>query len=323
MMQYDDRVISISEIDSEDDTCCLGLHTDTGLLCASIKALGLINPPVLRKKHNLKYQVVCGFRRVKACRLLGWHELKGRVLVGDPSELDLIKLAILDNRSHRQLNVVEQARGIQKLGTLIFPAQDRLKVLSSLLGFPPNQKVFGKLSRLSLTAESIQAGVLDGTISFEAASLLGEFCPEDALCFFDLFKGLRLSQNKQTQIITLVQEIGIREDLEPTEVISSKEVSSIMDRADLNRNEKASALRAYLKRRRLPTLSDAEDRFREQLRALKLNEHTHITPPPCFEGGPYTLRMSFKSIKEFDKCRNCLDAMAKNPAMKKLLEPFE
>jgi ParB family chromosome partitioning protein len=175
---YEDRTISVSEIDTEDDTCRLNLRTDSDALVASIQAVGLINPPVLRQRQDLKYQIVCGFRRVMACKTLGWHEIKVRILKGTPAELDALKLAILDNRSYRQLNVVEQARGIQKVSSRL-PKDNRLQMLSSLLGFPENQKVFKKLEALSRLPGAIQEGVTDEIISFEAAVNLTEFSHED------------------------------------------------------------------------------------------------------------------------------------------------
>jgi len=322
MFNYADKVISISAIDTKDDTCRLSLRTDSDALVASIRDVGLINPPILRQRQDLKYQIVCGFRRIKACQSLGWHEIRARVLLGDLPELDLLKLAILDNRSHRPLNVIEQARGIEKLSAHI-PSRNRLEVLASVLGFPPNQKVFGKLSKLCRLPESIQAGVLDETITFEAAVDLHELSPEDALSFFDLFKGLKLSQNKQREVITLVQEIAIREDLQPGHVLQSKEIRTIMDQPELNQNEKGLKVRAYLKQRRFPMLAKAEEWFSKERKALKLNEHVHLTPPPYFEGGPYTIRMTFKSMKDFDERCKTLDAMAKNPALRRLLEPFK
>jgi len=319
---YTDKVISISEIDLTDDTCLIGLRADPGILVASIQAVGLISPPVLRQKHDFKYQIVCGFRRVKACQSLGWHEIKVRVLLGELSEFDLLKLAIWDNRSHRPLNVIEQAQGIKKLSAHI-PAGDRLEVLASILGFPLNQKVFGKLGKLCRLPESIQTGLRDETIAFEAAVDLCEFSPEDALTFFDLFNGLKLSQNKQREIIMLVQEIGIREDLGPGKILRSRDIRMIMDRPELNRNEKGAKLRAYLKQRRFPELTQAEERFSKELKALKLNEHINMTASPYFERGSYTLRMTFKNMKDFDKRREALDDMAKNPALRRLLEPFD
>jgi ParB/RepB/Spo0J family partition protein len=322
MFDYEDRTISVSEIDTGDDTCRLNLHSDPEALVASIRAIGLVNPPVLRQRQDLKYQIVCGFRRCMACKALGWNELNVRVLNGTPAELDALKLAILDNRSHRQLNVVEQARGIQKLSSRL-PKGRRLEILSSLLGFPENQKVFKKLEALSRLPGAIQKGVTEEIISFEAAVALSEFSREDAVSFLELFKVLKLSQSKQTEVIALVQEISIREELQPGDVLQCAEIMTILDRAELNRNEKGSKIRAYLKRRRFPTLTKAEERFSKELKALKLDEHIHMTGPPHFEGGLYTLRMTFRSIEDFEERRKVLDAIAKNPALRRLLAPFE
>ena len=318
---YDDQVIPISEIDTADDTCRLSLRTDPAGLAAAIQAVGLINPPVLRHKDNRTYRIVCGFRRVEACRSLGWPEIKGRVLVGDLSDLDLLKLAILDNRSHRSLNVVEQASGIQKLSAHI-PLKNRLEALASLLGFPPNDKVYQKIGALTRLPEMVQAGVLDETISFEAAADLSCLSREEALAFFDVLKGLKLSQNKQREIIRLVREIAAREDLQVLQVLQGEDIRAIVESPEFNRNEKGSMFRAYLKRRRFPTLVKTEERLLRELKALKLNEDLHITPPSYFEGGRYTLRMTFKNLEDFNKGRHTLNAMAKNPALKRLLEPY-
>ncbi|UCD86393.1 MAG: ParB N-terminal domain-containing protein [Desulfobacterales bacterium] len=319
---YEDKIISMSEIDIEDDTCRLGVFYDLGALVASIRAVGLINPPVLRRQEDLKYQIVCGFRRIMSCKALGWHEIEVRVMKGTPTELDALKLAIMDNRSHRQLNVVEQARGIQKLSSQRSKG-NRLKMLSSWLGFPENQKVFEKLEALSRLPRPIQASVTDDIVSFEAAVDLSGFSDKDALLFLELFKVLKLSQNKQREVIRFVQEIAILEELGPGEVLQADEIRTILGRPDLNRNEKGSQIRTYLKRCRFPALVKTEERFSKELKALKLDEHIRITAPPYFEGGLHALRMTFKSVKDFEERRKTLDAVAKNPALRRLLAPFK
>jgi ParB/RepB/Spo0J family partition protein len=318
---YDDQVIPISEIDATDDTYRLSLGTDPAGLVFAIQAVGLINPPVLRQDDSRAYRIVCGFRRVEACRSLGWPKVHGRVVVGDVSELDLLKLAILDNRSHRPLNVVEQARGIQKLSVHI-PAKRRLEVLARLLGFPPNIKVYQKIGRLTRLPQVVQAGLLDETISFEAGADLSCLSPEEALAFFDILQGLKLSQNKQREIIRLVREIAARENLQALQVLREEDIRAILDTPESNRNEKGSMCRAYLKRRRFPTLVRAEERFLRELRALRLDPSVTITPPSYFEGGRYTLRMTFKDLEDFHNACQTLNAIAKRPALKRLLEPY-
>jgi ParB family chromosome partitioning protein len=321
-VDYEDKLVPVSAIDTGDGFCRFGLRVDADALVASIGDVGLINPPVLRERRDSNYQIVCGFRRVEACRVLKWRETKARVLRGDYPDLQVLKLAISDNRSHRQLNVVEQARAIERLSACL-PQKGRLEILSSILGFPKNQKVLEKLQTLAGLPEPVQAGVLEEIVSFEAAVDLGEFSGEDALSFLGLFKQLKLSQNKQKEVVTFVAEIAIREGVEAQDVLRSKEIRKILDYPDLNRNEKASQIRALLKRRRFPALLDAEERFARELKALKLDEHIHMTGPANFEGGPVTLRMTFKDEKAFSERRKTLERIAKNPALKRLLNPFD
>ncbi|MDY6950198.1 MAG: ParB N-terminal domain-containing protein [Thermodesulfobacteriota bacterium] len=318
-MEYDSRAISISEIDTADATLRLSLKVEPGSLVASVEAVGLINPPLLAQKKDETYRIVCGFRRVKACQVLGWKRIRAHVVGGDQSELDLLKLAILDNQSHRPLNVIEQARGIRKLGPHL-PSKGRLEALASLLRFPPNKKVFEKIMAVDGLPEAIQEGVLEETVSFEAAAHLAGLSHGDGLSFFDLLKGLKLSQNKQIEIIVLVEEIARREDLQVDDVLQSKDVTTVMDRPDLNRNEKAAALRAYLRRRRFPSLTKMEAEFSEALKALKLTKEISITPPPYFEGGPYVLRMTFRGMDDFHKGCKILEGIAENPALKRALD---
>ena len=82
-------------------------------------------------------------------------------------------------------------------------------------------------------------------------------------------------------------------------------------------------LRAYLRKRRFPMLARAEEKFAREVGTLKLDEHLHITPPPSFEGGPYTLRMTFSSLEDFDERLKALNAVGQNPALKRLLKPFD
>lgn len=315
------KKISISEIDTMDRMCHLGLAVDAEGLIESVRLVGLINPPVLRRRDDGKYQVVCGFRRVAACSALGWRDIKSQVIADQVLDSVLLKLAILDNRSHRRLDAVEKANGIKKLSPHMEPA-DRLQALSSLLGFPENPKVLEKLEALSSLPRAIQAGVAEEAISLEAAVLLSRWPDDAGLCCFELLGPLKLSRSKQTEVINLIQEIAAREDLQPGDLIRSGAVKGVLDHADLNRNQKGSALRRYLKKRRFPALVEAEEWFSEGAKALKLTGQIHIAPPPQFEGGPYTLRVTFRNLKDFHERFNILRAAAESPALGKLLKPF-
>jgi len=316
-VRYDQRTVILSEVDTTDHTFCLSLRIDVGSLVDSIHVLGLINPPILRRNNDRSYTILCGFRRVKACRLLKWPKIEARVVAANYSEAQLLELVIQDNTSHRSLNLIEQARGTQKLLSLR-PTID-LGTLASLFGFPANKNIFQKIMALVELPEAVQEGLLDQKISFEAAVDLSGFSINDTMGLFDLLKGLKLSQNKQKEIITMAREIAIREDLQVLDVIQSPAVQTVLAGDELNRNEKATNIRNYLRKRRFPRLAKAEKSFFEDINQLKLNNYLHITPPANFEGRSYVLRMAFKDLKDLRKRRQELDALIQNPAMAKLL----
>lgn len=317
-MNFESRTVSINEIDTQDSRYQLSLHIDTHTIIESIKAVGLINPPVIVKRDDDHYSIVCGFRRVMACKALGWDEIPVCIPPRRPTDLDCLKLAILDNRSHRPLNLIEQSRAIKKLSPF-FPPQERFSKITFLLGLPENEKVFKKIESLCQLSESAKLGILENTLSLEAGVELVELEPEEQDCFAFLFRTLKFSQNKQKELITFVKEIAIRESVGIKEVINSEEIRGIIDRSDINRNQKAKEIRAYLRRRRFPSLTKAEAKFFEDLKSLRLGPHIRLVPPPYFEGTTYNITITFKDITELEQCKSEFDAMCQNPVLKRIL----
>jgi ParB family chromosome partitioning protein len=314
------HAIFLSTIDSSDRTCLLCPHVspDTVLL-QSIQNVGLVNPPLVSDKKDGTFGIVCGFRRIEACKMLGWREIDVRMLQEEHAPSDLLQIAIWDNRSHRTLNVVEQARGIHKLSPFI-PQEEHIDVFSSLLGFPPNKKVFQKIKQIGSLPEKVQIGILEDKISMEAAVSLGKLASADALLLFQLLANLKMSQNKQKELITLISEIAAIEELKISDVLRHLDIQAIMERPNLNRNEKSATIRKKLKQRRFPSVVKAEVRFKKAVKELRLDDSIHITPPPYFEGQSYVLRLNFKSLEDLDDCCKRLDALIDNPATKSLLE---
>jgi hypothetical protein len=217
---------------------------------------------------------------------------------------------------------VEQARAIQKLQNIV-SEEKQVGFFAILLGFPPNKKVFDKIIQIGLLPDEVQVGLMEEKISMEAAVSLQGLSEEDALRVFDLLANLKMSQNKQKEIITTLKEIAVIEDLDIASVFQQLGIEEILERTDVNRNEKGTTIRKELKKRRFPNLTKAEKRFKKAVQDLKLDDAMHITPPPYFEGKSYVLRMDFKSVEDLEGCEKSLRALVNNPAMKRLLEPNE
>jgi ParB-like chromosome segregation protein Spo0J len=319
-LKTENRVIPLSAIDFNDRTCLLWPHVAVGRdFLQSIENVGLINPPLLVDKKDGTYSIVCGFRRVRACEMLGWREINVQILQGQHTLSDLLQIAIWDNRSHRTLNVVEQARGIRALDHPI-PHARSVEFFSTLLGFPPNKKVFQKIERIGWLPKAIQAGLIEAKISIEAAVSLGELASEDAILIYRLLANLKMSQNKEKEVVMLIGEIAAMEELKISDVLYQLDIPAIMENENFNRNEKGAKIRRKLKQRRFPAVYEAEMQFKKTLKELRLDSTMHISPPPFFEGQSYGLHFNFENLNDLHDCQKRLDALIANPTTEKLLK---
>ncbi len=77
-------------------------------LAASIKQVGLIQPVVVRRAANGKYELVAGERRLRACRLLGMQELPC-IIEDGMVEQESAMVALIENLQRENLHYLEEA----------------------------------------------------------------------------------------------------------------------------------------------------------------------------------------------------------------------
>jgi ParB family transcriptional regulator, chromosome partitioning protein len=82
-------------------------------LAASIRAVGLLQPVVVRKVMPGHYELVMGERRWRACELAGLAQIPA--IVRETSDDDLLRDALIENLHREQLNPLEEAAAYQQL----------------------------------------------------------------------------------------------------------------------------------------------------------------------------------------------------------------
>ncbi|MDL1978257.1 MAG: ParB N-terminal domain-containing protein [Deltaproteobacteria bacterium] len=312
-------VFPAERIDLDDETYLIGGKGDLRPLLESIREWGLINPILLQERKDQRYRIISGRRRLLCCIQLGWSGISARVATDALSDLDCLKIAVSDNRSHRPLNLIEQSDGIHKLEPH-FSEKEGFTAISLLLDIPLNLKVFQKIRGLARLDTRIQEEIVRGGLSLEGAVALFPFEPSEQMGLFELMKELNLSQNKECELIELVDEIARRETVSPLQVIRSNPIRKIMENRDQNRPEKTRKVRSYLKQKRFPSITEAEDRFCANLGTLKLGNSIRLSPPPSFEGSAYSVRFSFKTAEEFTQRMETLQEASKKPAFNKIMQ---
>lgn len=317
-MRFKQKIAKLSLIDSKDDSFRITTQINVDHLMDSINHVGMLNLPLLVEKET-GYKIVCGFRRIEACRRLNWADMEVRILESDTKKLECITYAITDNSLQRPLNLIEQSISIN----LLFPFFKEVSVLGqelSAMGLPDNPSIVNKIKELCHLPESVQNGILSNTISLAMALELGRLQQDDGVSFAKLFETLKLSLNKQKEILTIVKEISLREDIPILKVIKTDRVQKILSNEDLDRNQKIRKIRIYLKQRRFPVITAAEKEFENQLKKLKLGSGTKLIPPDNFEDSTYILKLFFKNLTQLKDRQAKIDELIKNPSLRKIFD---
>ena len=317
-MQFKEDTVPLSAIDTNDSYYRITTNTSFEDLGTSIEVVGLLNPPFLSRQPS-GYRIVAGFRRINACQSLGWSKIEAKVLEPGKPDIECVKLAVTDNSFQRSLNLIEISRSVGLIRSVIENDGILLKTATQL-GLPNNLSILKKAETLFHLPWPIQEGILSGSISLAVALSLAKLKDDDAVGFTEIFATLKLSLNKQREILTLAGEIAVREDISVRELLEGKEIRDIIGADDLDRTQKTRNLRLYLKRRRFPELITAEKNFKSGLKKLKLGPGVQLNPPKYFEGKTYILNLSFDNLTELEDRKKTLEKMLKDPNLAAVLK---
>ncbi len=318
-MAFKLKHVDLSFVDLTDCTYKITTRTDIQDLIPSFNDIGVINPPFLIRKKKGDFRIINGFRRIQTAITLGWSKIQAHVITPDTPQIFLAKLSISDNSFQRSLNLIEQSRSIQLL-TPFYDSIDQLTKEASSLQLPCNQSMINKLKSLSCLPQSVQDSILANTIALPVALMFMKHNSKDTNHLIELFDVLKLNLNKQREVMTLITEISRIEEVSISDVIRNQDFQKILTNHDIDRPLKVQKVRHYLKQKRFPEILQTEKKFNNNLKALKLDEHTKLTPPKFFEGMNYSITLSFSNIEELKNRRGMLDNIILNPVMAEILD---
>ena len=136
-------------------------------LAQSIRANGLVQPLLLRRSANGRYQIVAGERRWRAAQLAGLHKV--HAVVRNIPDSKLLELALIENIQREELNPIEEASAYQRLIHNLGLTQDEV---AQQVG--KDRSSIANYLRLLKLPEDVQRMLEDELISMgHARALLG------------------------------------------------------------------------------------------------------------------------------------------------------
>lgn len=122
-------LLRLEKVDGADESYRLRPEGEVDTLATSIARLGQLFPVDLRLKPPDRFQIICGFRRVSALRLLKRERVLARVHTGLTDE-DALRIALADLIEHQgaareELEAVQER--LESEGRLTPPVRDALE----------------------------------------------------------------------------------------------------------------------------------------------------------------------------------------------------
>ena len=133
-------------------------------LAESIKAVGLIQPVIVREKGN-EYFIVAGERRLRAAKAAGLKKI--RAIIIQPSEEENLSIALIENLQRRDLDPIDEANAYR-----ILVERFKLKQQDIAKRVGKDRATIANSLRLLHLDKEIRAGLSDGRISVGHAKVL-------------------------------------------------------------------------------------------------------------------------------------------------------
>jgi ParB family chromosome partitioning protein len=136
-------------------------------LIASIKEIGILQPPVVRQTTPGKYELIMGERRFRAAKAAGLKTIP--VIIRQTPDNELLREALIENIHRSQLNVLEEAAAYSQLLTDFNCTHEEL---AQKLG--RSRPLISNTIRLMNLPTSVQQKLASGVLSAgHARALLG------------------------------------------------------------------------------------------------------------------------------------------------------
>ncbi len=275
--------IPIQQIDLSDETLSVNFMPDLQSLRSSIKAIGLIQPVLLRKKED-QYQIVCGFRRISVLKELGSREVESRILgESERDELELFSISLHENLTSRGFNSVEKAITLYKLvhHFQIEPSAVIQHYLP-LFSLEPNEKILGTYLSLAEMEDEVKRYVLKEEVSRSNIRRLATLSSDDRRALLSLISPLKLGENRLREMLTLLNEIAHREQASIKEIIDRPEIQAFLSQKELTPIQRTERVKKVLMGLRYPKMRQMEEEFEKKRKELNLPSGGSLHHPPYF-----------------------------------------
>jgi ParB family chromosome partitioning protein len=313
--------IPISHIDLTDQTFSVNFIPDLDRLRSSIEEIGLIQPVLLRKKQD-RYQIICGFRRISILKEIGGSDILSMVL--DEEEKDDLRLffvSLHENLTTRGFNTIEKAIALDKLVHQFH--MDPVTVIKKyllLFDLEADEKILNTYLSLIQMEDEIKIYVLNEEVSRTNIRRISSLSSKDRMALLSLISPLKLGENRLREILTFLEEITKRDRLTIREILKRPEIQAILSHQELTPPQRADRMKKALLGLRYPRMHNMEEKFEKKRKELNLPSKVSLYHQPFFEGKGLKVEFQFETVEGYRSIVSHLSKLTDKKEFKEMIE---
>lgn len=314
--------IPLNSIDFDDRRFCVTVGPCPASIEASIRQVGLIDPPIVWAQKSGKKVIVCGFRRLSVLRDLKKPSVEVRLIQdGKANEKALFLLSVHQNLCTRGLNPAEKAQVVYRLLRSYSASENELrKIYLPLLSLAQDHREIQRQLRTATLPPEILEFLAVGLIRPETADRLARFNDEESLAVFQPLKTLRMGTNRQKEYLDLLTEIAARENIAPSAVLDLPAIRESLQHGEHNAPQRCALLILALRTRRRPELSATDKRFSFLRNSLNLSSSIHLDHDSYYESPKCSATITFTTAEDLVKLTEELQRISGSPEILEILQ---
>lgn len=293
------KKINIEDIDLNKTKFSFSFPEQVDNIAESINKIGLLQPPVIYRD-----QIVCGRRRIKACKKIGHKETAAGIIENAPSDLSLFELNIYDNISIRELNIIEKSIILNKLHKEFnINDEDIAKRYFSLLKIPVSMRYFNKYIWLCSLSDNLKKDIVERNISLDTICIMKDWPQSVRDETLQLVLSFGFGNNKVNEIVDLLRDISLRDNAPVDAPFRLDAWKKIKDDPRVSYYRKGEWLRGFLTKKRYPIHSEFKDNVKRIISKLDLKDDIsfELNNLLSWEDDGINIKAKYKSRKDLEK----------------------
>jgi ParB-like chromosome segregation protein Spo0J len=312
--------VTLESVDLEDQHFRISEQLESARLLESVRQVGQLSPVCLLARKESGLAVICGFRRVWALKSLGHPDVMAQIWHDhEHTDLEMFRLALWENLSHRELSPLEKARVLAFLKNHCGVQHDQLvEVYLPVLGLAPHKNTLRAYLALHGLDPQLREMLTDGRITLASAERLARAPLSFQSKMSSVLERVRWSASLQRETLDLLEELAAIAESDPDEILSAREITETVHDPSLSPFQKGERIHKLLYRKRNPRFSRTEEQFRAREQELSLPANIRVSPTPFFESSEIRVEFSVRSPVDFRDTAKALERAAQAPALEAL-----